>query len=68
VGEELKELEGYLCLSDIEQDMKENAWYYENRDKKCECHKCELKEDCIHRGAYRRMPSDVGGLGLCRKL
>lgn len=67
-GLELKELDGYFCLSDIETDMKGNAWNYENRDKKCECYKCELIEDCIHKEAYRRMPRDVGGLGLCKKL
>jgi predicted metal-binding protein len=67
-GKELKELEGFLCLSDVEQDMKGNAWNYENRDGKCECYKCELKEECIHREAYRRMPRDVGGLALCKKL
>ena len=29
--------------------------------------KCE-KENCIHRGAYRRLPAKVGGLGLCPNL
>lgn len=66
-GEELKELEGYLCLADIEKDMKGNMWNYKNENGKCECYKCELQE-CIHKEAYRRMPRDVGGLGLCPKL
>lgn len=26
------------------------------------------KEDCIHRGAYRRVPEIDGGLGLCPNL
>lgn len=34
---------------------------------KCYCPECE-KENCIHRGAYRRLPAKVGGLGLCPNL
>lgn len=35
--------------------------------KKCCCHRC-MKEDCIHRDAYRRLPEIDGGLGLCPNL
>lgn len=34
---------------------------------KCDCTKCSRK-DCVHRGAYRRMPRIDGGLGLCPNL
>ncbi len=34
---------------------------------KCDCTQCE-RENCIHRGAYRRVPKIDGGLGLCPKL
>lgn len=32
----------------------------------CDCTEC--KRECIHREAYRRMPEEVGGLGLCPNL
>lgn len=35
--------------------------------KKCCCQRC-MKEDCIHRDAYRRLPEIDGGLGLCPNL
>ena len=35
--------------------------------KKCYCHRC-MKEDCIHRDAYRRLPEIDDGLGLCPNL
>lgn len=35
--------------------------------KKCRCQRC-MKEDCIHRDAYRRLPEIDGGLGLCPNL
>lgn len=34
----------------------------------CNCIKCEEKKDCIHEGAFRRLPKCEGGLGLCPKL
>lgn len=34
---------------------------------KCNCEECE-KENCIHRGAYRRVPKIDGGLNLCSNL
>ena len=34
---------------------------------KCYCPDC-TRENCIHREAYRRMPREVGGLGLCPNL
>jgi transposase-like protein len=34
---------------------------------KCYCPDC-TRENCIHRGAYRRVPEIDGGLGLCPNL
>lgn len=34
---------------------------------KCDCTQCD-KKDCVHRGAYRRVPRIEGGLGLCPNL
>ncbi|GFI17436.1 hypothetical protein IMSAGC009_02607 [Lachnospiraceae bacterium] len=34
---------------------------------KCDCTHCD-KKDCVHRGAYRRVPCIDGGLGLCPNL
>ena len=33
---------------------------------KCDCSKCKSK--CIHVNAFRRLPREVGGLGLCKNL
>ena len=33
----------------------------------CNCCRCE-REECIHREAYRRLPQEIGGLGLCPNL
>ena len=35
---------------------------------KCYCPECERKNDCIHWGAFRRVPKIDGGLGLCPNL
>ena len=32
----------------------------------CDCSKC--KNTCIHKDAYRRLPTEIGGLGLCKNL
>ena len=32
----------------------------------CDCSKC--KDTCIHKDAYRRLPTEIGGLGLCKNL
>lgn len=32
----------------------------------CDCSKCDKK--CIHKDAYRRLPEEIGGLGLCKNL
>lgn len=34
----------------------------------CDCSKCEHKGTCVHREAYRRLPEEIGGLGLCMNL
>lgn len=39
---------------------------YETYLKFC-CEDCKM-EDCPHRGAYRRVPIEDGGLGLCPNL
>ncbi len=36
--------------------------------KECDCSVCQHKDDCIHKGAYRRLPEEIGGLGLCKNL
>lgn len=41
---------------------------YENKDKKCECWKCELKDTCQYVDKFQRLPRISGGLGLCKKL
>ena len=42
---------------------------YENKDKKCECWKCELEITCPYKDKYQRLPRTVpGALGLCKKL
>jgi hypothetical protein len=33
----------------------------------CDCSKC-AKDECNHRNAYRRLPSIIGGLGMCPHL
>ena len=42
---------------------------YENKDKQCECYKCELAEKCNYYEKYQRLPKTApGALGLCPKL
>lgn len=43
---------------------------YENKDRKCECEKCEMLSTCKVTGKYQRLPRDLapGALGLCPKL
>lgn len=42
---------------------------YDNKDKKCECNKCELKDKCPYKDKYQRLPrTNPGALGLCKKL
>ncbi|MHC1749450.1 MAG: hypothetical protein AB9856_14355 [Cellulosilyticaceae bacterium] len=42
---------------------------YENKDKKCECWKCEKSGKCPHKDKYQRLPrTAAGALGLCPKL
>ena len=53
-----------------EERFKQTSYYgkisYETF-KKCNCSECD-RENCIHREAFRRMPVEVGGLGLCPTL
>ncbi len=42
---------------------------YDNKDQKCECWKCEIKDTCPYKDKYQRMPRTTpGALGLCKKL
>lgn len=42
---------------------------YSNKDRKCECWKCELKSNCQYADKFQRLPRTVhGALGLCKKL
>ena len=34
----------------------------------CDCSKCDKKVACPHVGAFRRLPKEIGGLGLCKNL
>lgn len=38
---------------------------YENKDGKCECWKCELKDKCVYKDKHQRLPDT---LGKCAKL
>jgi hypothetical protein len=51
-----------------EADFRNTNWKstYEEY-KKFYCPDC-AREDCKHRGAYRRVPEIDGGLGLCPNL
>lgn len=51
------------------EEFKNTAWNMSYEEYvACYCHECEKKEDCIHFGAYRRVPEIDGGLGLCPNL
>lgn len=65
----IKEKEGIKDMAITIEQFKENTNYkmtYEDFQK-CDCTNCN-KKDCVHRGAYRRMPVIDGGLGLCPNL
>ena len=34
--------------------------------KECDCTQC--KRNCKHRDSFRRLPKEIGGLGLCPNL
>jgi hypothetical protein len=47
-------------------------WYMDKEEEKkkkkvYDCYQC-LNRDCPHRNAYRRLPREEGGLGLCERL
>lgn len=42
--------------------------FYENKDRKCECWKCELADKCVYRDRFQAFPKEAGGLGKCAKL
>ena len=48
--------------------MHKEIAFYENKEKKCECNKCELSDTCQYEYKYLRLPCEEGGLGLCKKL
>lgn len=42
---------------------------YENKDRQCECYKCELNTTCPYVDKYQRLGREHrGALGLCKKL
>ena len=41
-------------------------WFAENDI--CNCHHCDRAAVCLHRDAYRRLPRERSGLGLCPRL
>ena len=51
-----------------EERFAETNWKMSYEEyQKCDCTECK-KEECPHRGAYRRVPEIDGGLGLCLNL
>ncbi len=46
----------------------DNKIPYENRDRKCECYRCELKTECVYLERFQRFGTEQGGLGKCAKL
>lgn len=52
-----------------QEEFNKTGWKMSYEEyKKCYCPECESKESCIHRDAFRRVPSVDGGLGLCPNL
>ena len=49
------------------EDFEHTGWKmtYEEHEL-CNCNKCD--RECIHRGAYRRVPKIDNGLALCPRL
>lgn len=39
---------------------------YRHYDNSADCRYCD--QVCVHRDAYRRLPREIGGLGLCPRL
>lgn len=59
----------FFKLNHIRGKVKFMQNVYDNKDKKCECCKCELKDNCNYKYKYQRLPRTVSGaLGLCKKL
>ena len=55
-------------MRDYTEEIKPfNIWAECEDEYKCDCSTCDY-EPCIHREAYRRLPVEVGGLGLCFRL
>lgn len=49
-------------------DVKSARDFFEEQERQnANCKYCD-KKDCPHRDAYRRLPREVGGLGLCKNL
>lgn len=43
--------------------------FYKNKDRKCECYKCELNTTCPYADKYQRLGREhKSALGLCKKL
>ncbi|WP_409969573.1 hypothetical protein RFF05_06585 [Bengtsoniella intestinalis] len=41
---------------------------YENKDRKCECHKCDANKACVYAWKFQRLGKEQGGLGKCALL
>lgn len=51
------------------EEYKQTAWNMTFEEyQACDCSKCDRKETCVHRDAFRRFPEVDGGLGLCPNL
>ncbi len=47
----------------------DNLEIYENKDRKCECWRCELSEKCVYKDRFQRLGTEIkGALGKCAKL
>lgn len=41
---------------------------YQNKDKKCDCSKCEISHICNYKNKFQRLSREKGGLEMCLKL
>lgn len=51
----------------IEWDYSTGGVFDKEAINPCNCTNCD-RQGCVHRGAFRRLPKDEGGLGLCYNL
>ena len=61
----------YLVYLSFEEnnDGRYDMKIYENIDRACDCHKCELSKECVYKEKYNRLGREFSGaLGKCAKL